>query len=92
MHIGFVFVHTSTSLSCIHQLRFRAFINFVFVLTSTSIFFVVSHVGHHVGHLVGHLDHLHVGHHVLLYVGHHVSHNVVSTLSTLCGVSETLTE
>ena len=44
------------------------------------------HVGNHVGHLVGHLVYLHVGHHFSHHVGHH---NVVSTL---CEVSETLTE
>ena len=44
------------------------------------------YVGKHVGHHVGHLVHLHVGHHVSHHVGHR---NVVSTL---CEVSETLTE
>ena len=60
--------------------------------------FVGKHVGHHVGLLV----HLHVGHHVYLHVGHHVSHHVGhcvsqhvghgNVFSTLCEVSETLTE
>ena len=44
------------------------------------------YVGKHFGHHVGHLIHLHVGPHVHLHVGHR---NVVSTL---CEVSETLTE
>ena len=39
---------------------------------------------------VGHLVHLHVGHHAHLHVGHLVSHRNV--VSTLCEVSETLTE
>ena len=52
--------------------------------------FVGKHVGHHVGLLV----HLHVGHHVYLHVGHCVSHHVGhgNVVSTLCEVSETLTE
>ena len=46
--------------------------------------------GSHVGHLV----HLHVCHHVHLHVGRHVSHHVghCNVVSTLCEVSETLTE
>ena len=47
-------------------------------------------VGKHVGHHVGHLVQLHVGHHVHLHVGRHISHRNI--LSTLCEVSETLTE
>ena len=43
-------------------------------------------VGRHIGHLVGHLVHLHVGHHVHLHVGYH------DVISSLCEVSETLTE
>ena len=50
------------------------------------LFFLFFFVGHHGGHLVRHLVHLHVGHQVHLHVGHR---NVVSTL---CEVSETLTE
>ena len=41
-------------------------------------FFLSFFVGHHVGHLIGRLVHLHVGHH--------------NFDSTLCEVSETLTE
>ena len=46
--------------------------------------------GSHVGHLV----HLHVCHHIHLHDGHHVSHHVGhhNVVSTLCEVSETLTE
>ena len=51
-----------------------------------AIFFVSLHVGH----LLGHLVHLHVGHCVHLHVGRHVYHRHV--VSTLCEVSETLTE
>ena len=52
------------------------------------------YVGKHVGHHVGLLVHLHVGHHVYLHVGHRVSHHVGhgNVVSTLCEVSETLTE
>ena len=52
------------------------------------------HVGHHVHLHVGH----HVGHHVHLHVGHHVGHHVHlhvgdrNLVSTLCEISETLTE
>ena len=51
-------------------------------------------VGYHVGHLVSHLVHLHVGNHVHLHVGRHVGRHVghCNVVSTLCEVSESLTE
>ena len=47
------------------------------------LFFIVSHH-------VGHLDGQHAGHHVGHDISHHVGHRNV--VSTLCEVSETLTE
>ena len=48
---------------------------------------------------IGHFVYLHVGHHVQLhtgnfFIGHHVLHHVSNhnAVSTLCEVSETLTE